>query len=270
MDGWYARLTLVATLLLAAACSTIRYSEDYDPQASFSRYRTYDWILPSEDEQAALERINPFLERRLQRAVEAEMAQRGFELSPAGDPDLLVSVFPVVPERGADSRGRAGPAHSRGAYRSPVQVSVGFGFGFGHPYGYGYRYPYFGYRYPYWGYPYWGNPYWGYPFGWGFGYPFFGLAFPIYGYSDYGWGPAYYGGYYSAGGYGYSSPLALDGLAPGTLVVDVIDARTRELVWRGWAEGAFYDMPRPEQLSEYVGQVVGKIMKGFPPPDEER
>ncbi|MGD8867211.1 MAG: DUF4136 domain-containing protein [Gemmatimonadales bacterium] len=268
MNGWQLRLTVAATLLSVAGCSTVRYSEDFDPQASFSDYRTYDWILPSEDEQAALERINPFLERRLQRAVEGEMARRGFELSPAAEPDLLVSVYPVVPERGADSSGRAGAAYGRGAHRTPVQVSVGFGFGFGRPYGYGYRYPYFGYPYGSFGYPY---AHFGYPYAWGFGYPYFAFAFPLYGYPGYGWGSAYHRGYYhSAGGYGYSSPAALDGLAPGTLVVDVVDARTRELIWRGWAEGAFYDMPRPEQLDEYIGRVVGKTMKGFPPPDAER
>lgn len=266
MDGWHARLALVAALTLTAACSTIRYSQDYDPQATFSRYTTYDWIMPSEDEQAALERINPFLERRLQRAVEGEMTQRGFELTPASEPDLLVSVYPIVPERGENANGRA---RRPGGPHSAVRVSVGFGFGhpYGYGYGYGYRYPYFGYPSPYFGYPY---SYFGYPFGWGFGYPHFAISFPIYGYGDYGWRPAYGGGYYSYGGYGYSSPVALDGLAAGTLVVDVVDARTRELVWRGWAEGAFYDMPRPDQLSEYVGEVVGKMMKGFPPPDEGR
>jgi hypothetical protein len=250
MDGWRARLMLVAIASLAVGCSTVKYSADYDPQVSFSGYKTYDWILPSEDEQAALERINPFLERRLQRSVEAELTQRGFELQP-GAPDLLVSVYPVVPPRGADSRGRAGWGGARGAYRSPVHVSVGFGFGYGRPYRYGYRYPYFGYRSPFWGYP-----YWGYPYGWGFAYPHFAVAFPVY--PSYGWGG------------GYSSGVALDGLAPGTLVIDVVDVQADELIWRGWAEGAFYDMPRPEQLDEYIAQVVGKMMKDFPPPDEQR
>jgi len=251
MDGWRTRLILVASLALAVSCSTVRYSADYDPQVTFSRYKTYDWIIPGQDEQAALERVNPFLERRLQRAVDAEMAQRGIELKP-GVPDLLVSVYPVVPAR--DSRGRAGPAYSHGVYRSPVHVSVGFGFGFGHPYRYGYRYPYFGYPGAYWGYP-----GWGYPYGWGFGYPYFAVAFPVY--PSYAWDRAYGG---------YSSGVALDGLAPGTLVIDVVDTQKDELVWRGWAEGAFYDMPGPEQLDKYIGEVVGKMMKGFPPPDAER
>jgi hypothetical protein len=244
MNGWHTRSALVAILALAAACSTVKYSSDYDPQASFTAFKTYDWILPTEDEQAALERANPFLERRLQRAVESELSDRGFVKNTGGEPDVLVSVYPIVPDRRADQRGRAAP---RGAYRSPVNVSVGFGVAFGRPYRYGYGYPGFGYRYPYYGFRY---PHFGYPYSYGFGYPYFAISFPVYGYARRGYAP---------GG-------ALGGVAPGTLVVDVVDARTEELVWRGWAEGAMWELPRPEQLDKYVDEVVAKVMKGFPPP----
>jgi hypothetical protein len=230
---------LVASLAAAAACSTVRYSSDFDPQATFTAYETYDWILPSEDEQAALERANPFLEQRLQRSVESELADRGFVKSTGGRPDVLVSVYPIVPDPRQRPRGRAAPR----AYRNPVNVSVGFGVAFGGPYryGWGYPYPYYGFRYPYFGYPYYG-----------FGYPYFAVTLPVYGYARRGGAP---------GG-------ALGGAAPGTLVVDVVDARTDELVWRGWAEGALWELPRPEQLDKYVAEVVAKLMKRFPPPGQ--
>jgi hypothetical protein len=262
-------LLLISLSLPLAACATVKYSEDYDRQATFEDYETYDWIAPSEDERAALERVNPFLERRLQRAVEAELADRGFVRSVEDDPDFWVSVYPLVPSSEDGPRARGARGH----------VSIGFGLGFGHPYRYGYpyygfrypyyglRYPYFGYRYPYSGYRY---PSWGYPYVAGFGFPYFAIWYPFPGYSGYGWGPGYTGGYHSFGGYGYPAAIAVDGLGPGTIVVDVTDAQTGELAWRGWAEGALVDVPGPNQLTEYADEIVANIMKGFPPTSASR
>jgi hypothetical protein len=245
---WLASLTLAV-----AACSTVRYSADYDRQAEFARLRTYDWVLPTEDEQAALERISPFLERRLQRAVEQELAEGGFVRVTDGDPDFWVSVYPVVPSRDD-------PAWGRGARRGPrLNVTVGFAVGFGRPYRYGYGYPYYGFQYPYFGYPH---------FVMG-GYPFFAFTYSPFGYPAYRLYPGFAAGYYPGGGYAYSG-AALDGLQPGTLIVDVIDVQADALVWRGWAEGAFLEAPPADKIAEYVDEVVAKIMKGFPPPTESQ
>jgi hypothetical protein len=218
-----------------AGCSTVRYSSDFDPEIAFSEYRTYDWMVLNERERAALERINPFLERRLQRAVESELADRGFVKGDGEEVDVLVSVFPIVLERPEGySRGRR-PG-------SRVNVIVGFGLGRGY---YPYRFPY---GYPYFGYGYRGfSPYW-LPFG----YPYFAFWNP---YFDYPRDP---------------NRVARDGLGPGTLVVDVIDGESGELAWRGWAEGALLDTPSSEKLDEYAGEVISKILKGFPPPAEVR
>jgi hypothetical protein len=251
-------LLLVGLSLPLAACATVKYSEDYDRQATFEDFKTYDWIAPSEDERAALERVSPFLERRLQRAVEAELAERGFVRNVESDPDFWVSVYPLVPSREGRSRGRY-------AVRSHPRVSVSVGFGFGHSYRYGY--PYFGYRYPYFGYRY---PFFGYPYVVGFGFPYVGIWYPYGGYPGYGWGPGYRDGYYSFGGYAYPVAATADGRVSGTIVVDVMDAQSDELAWRGWAEGALLDVPGPDRLAEYADEVVGKIMKGFPPNSDSR
>ncbi len=50
----------------------------------------------------------------------------------------------------------------------------------------------------------------------------------------------------------------------GTLVVDIFDARTNELIWRGWAEDALDDNPKPEKVQMYVSEAVGKILERFP------
>ncbi len=230
------RLVIMACLtLLVAGCSTVRYSMDYDREATFQDYKTYAWFAPGEDEQAELERVNPFLQRRLERAVEAELSKRGFARSAEGEPDFLVAVYSPVPDR---------REIARRPYRNPrVNVAVGVGFGSRYPYRHGFGYPYFGY--PYFSYPYFGYPYYGYP--------------------GYLWYPGFRGGHYSVAAYGYPAARVLDGPRPGTIVVDVVDTRTDQLAWRGWAEGALLEAPGPDELAEYVDKVVAKIMKKFPP-----
>ena len=50
----------------------------------------------------------------------------------------------------------------------------------------------------------------------------------------------------------------------GTLVIDVYDARQRELVWRGSGEGKVSQARNPEESQERINQVVTRIMQGFP------
>jgi hypothetical protein len=48
----------------------------------------------------------------------------------------------------------------------------------------------------------------------------------------------------------------------GTLVIDIIDSRRRDLVWRGVGEGAF---GKSNPSDEKVAKVVAKILASFPP-----
>ena len=48
----------------------------------------------------------------------------------------------------------------------------------------------------------------------------------------------------------------------GTLVIDVIDRRDRQLVWRGVGEGAF---SKTNPSDDKVAKRVAKIMSTFPP-----
>jgi hypothetical protein len=52
--------------------------------------------------------------------------------------------------------------------------------------------------------------------------------------------------------------------AEGTLVIDVVDARTRRLVWRGTAGGRHDEVPQPQ----YVEQRVSEVLAQFPPPKQ--
>jgi len=71
-------------------------------------------------------------------------------------------------------------------------------------------------------------------------------------------------------GEGYSLPGGRDSATyvfdEGTLVVDLIDARTNSLVWRGWArsnlEGVIND---PVRMHARIDDLVRKMFEGFPP-----
>lgn len=94
--------------------------------------------------------------------------------------------------------------------------------------------------------PYWyGDPYWrgglGYAYGWKYD-PY-----------DTGWGPLYGGASYW-----------VDERIMGTLVVDVEDARTGRLMWRGLAEKHVHEHASPEDRIKRVDKEVTKMFEKFP------
>ena len=122
--------TTVATSVVAAlfvvlgsGCSTVSYSEDFDRQAPVPSSGTWAWKPLTTAQQRSLAEISPFLQRRIERAVERELDGRGFALVSDARPDFLVSPYPILPDR--SSR-----AVSTARARSPVRVSVGIGVGY--------------------------------------------------------------------------------------------------------------------------------------------
>lgn len=81
-----------------------------------------------------------------------------------------------------------------------------------------------------------------------------------YGYGYGRWG--YYGGY---GGPGYTD-TTVDQYEQGTLILDFIDARTKELVWRGMAQSRLKDLKTPEEREARVRAAVNAILEKYPPP----
>lgn len=263
-------LTATALSLLASACSAVTYSEDFDRRAPVAQTGTWAWKPVTPAQERALAAISPFLQRRIERAVERELGERGFTLASDDGPDYLVSAYPSLPDR------TAGPAW-RARRSPPARVNVGFSLGFARPYGWGYPYPYRWWGSAFWpALSYW-NPYswylgagwiWGRP---NLGYPAFGWA-PGYswasGYSwapGYGWAPAFGYGPYGMGGYARRARFDSGDRGPGALVIDVIDAATGKVLWEGLAEGALLDPPSGDELEAYVDRVVGRTLRGFPP-----
>ncbi len=67
------------------------------------------------------------------------------------------------------------------------------------------------------------------------------------------------------GGYGRPAVIGSGDRAPGTLVIDVIESASGEVVWQGLAKGALLDMPSGDELDAYIAQVVRRTLEGFPP-----
>jgi hypothetical protein len=75
------------------------------------------------------------------------------------------------------------------------------------------------------------------------------------------------------GGYGYGRPYWGTGwgttsvnvrtIPVGTLVVDMLDGTTKNLIWRGVASDTV--SPDPKQIEKKINQVVAKMFKKFPP-----
>ena len=85
---------------------------------------------------------------------------------------------------------------------------------------------------------------------------------PTYGYGwgwGWGWGP-----YYTGWGPWYGTTWYTDERTLGTLVVDVQNAATGELLWRGLAEKHVSEHASPERRTKRVDKEVTKMFEKFP------
>jgi hypothetical protein len=65
--------------------------------------------------------------------------------------------------------------------------------------------------------------------------------------------------------YGYCEDCGPSVFDAGTLTLDVVDARTNKLAWRGWAESTFDGVVDNQQwLERRVDESVGRILRTFP------
>ena len=80
-----------------------------------------------------------------------------------------------------------------------------------------------------------------------------GGGYPMMGWGRFGWGFPYYGGF---GGYPYSSTGT-----DGTLILDVLDSKTGDIIWQKAISG---DVSNPNRLEKQINKGVKKLMKSFP------
>jgi len=78
---------LLLLFLVISSCSSVRVASDYDKQANFSDYKSFAFFKTGIDKAE----INDLDKRRILRAIETKLLEKGFTKSE--NPDLLVSIF---------------------------------------------------------------------------------------------------------------------------------------------------------------------------------
>jgi hypothetical protein len=78
-----------------------------------------------------------------------------------------------------------------------------------------------------------------------------------------GWGGYRYGG-------SRSGSARVEEILVGTIVVDLVDAATTDLVWRGMATGDVDVDAKPEKRDQNIDRAAAKIFKNYPPSTAER
>jgi hypothetical protein len=112
------RVLILATILIvAASCSTIKVTSDFDRSAGFASYTTY--AFTPEAMNLPLDDIN---KNRVLRAIESELALKGFTKTSA-TPDVLIDVNIKAEQKTTATASNTGGYYGRG-YR------FGYGGGF--------------------------------------------------------------------------------------------------------------------------------------------
>lgn len=182
-------MILIGCLFMFIGCATFDVHYDFDPEADFSSYKTYDWSLPPEKSP-----VNQLSAKRIKIAVDRQLKEKGYSMT-AENPDLL-----IIPAGGQEKR---------------VDVQE-------------------------WAY---GHDDRNYPAG--------------------GWYPGIAPGTWDGRDY-YEFRRGVDTFEyeVGTLVLDFVDAKKKELVWRGTASGVI----DPGKTAEQIEEVISRMLANFPPP----
>jgi uncharacterized protein DUF4136 len=81
-----------------------------------------------------------------------------------------------------------------------------------------------------------------------------------------------YGGGYGPYGYGWGggwgggmTSTQVRNILIGTLVIDVADAKAKQMAWRGMATKEVSNQTKPEKRDKNISEAVKKIFKNYPP-----
>jgi hypothetical protein len=83
-------------------------------------------------------------------------------------------------------------------------------------------------------------------------------------YYNSGWGYGWYGGYY--GGGMTMSTATVREIPVGTLIVDLVDAKQKKLVWRGIAQDTLKPERSSEEKQKALSEALAKLFENYPPP----
>ncbi|MDP1831240.1 MAG: DUF4136 domain-containing protein [Geothrix sp.] len=171
--------TALPSLALLLGCVGYHVTYDYDGTASYGRYKTFDYYTSKKGTGGT----TSLMDKRVRASVEKELQAKGFSMETKGDPDFLVTYYPVVRER---------------QYRTTTHI------------------------------------------GWGWGFR------PVYGRIG-------------------TSSSQVHHYKEGTIVIEIVDFKTNQMIWQGAAAGALTGLDNPEDADEAVPKAVRDILAKFPP-----
>ncbi len=81
-----------------------------------------------------------------------------------------------------------------------------------------------------------------------------------------GWSPWYWGGGFGPGwGWGWGGGSNVSTRTQGSLYIDLIDAKSKELVWQGKGDGTLNNTKNIEKKEMRIKEFVAEIMTQYPP-----
>ena len=190
--------TIIATLALGLAVhGGTKVRTDYDQRASFDHLRTYSWAGHDTGNELDQALAGSLVSDRIYGAINAELANLGYQKVDPGEADFLVH-------------------YSLSSEEKTEVTTFGGSYGYRHGYGHGY-----GHRY--------------------------GVYRGHHGYGHRSYYPFYGNGY---GNVGYGANSIVRERLEVTLSLDIIDTRTSDVIWRGWAIKSLNQRPTPKKVTK--------------------
>jgi hypothetical protein len=181
--SWLALASLTACL----ACSGIRVTTDYDPNADFSNVRTYAWFDDRSGVEGDRADVTSLLDRRVRSAVDAELQRKGIQLVDRSEAEALVGYHLGIENK-----------------LDVDTINTGYGYG---------RYGRYG---------------------------------------------------------GIGTTTTVREYQEGTLLIDVIDPSSKQLIWRGSGQSRINQYSTPADREQRVNEAVKQILEKFPPRADTR
>jgi hypothetical protein len=80
----------VFLIVVVCGCARMTISTDYDPEASFSGWKTYAWLPEPEKKPIGLHGENPALDKYIRESIDKELATKGYVKQAPESADFLV------------------------------------------------------------------------------------------------------------------------------------------------------------------------------------
>ncbi len=84
--------------------------------------------------------------------------------------------------------------------------------------------------------------------------------------SDFGYGPGWRGGWYGGGMGSTMTTATTSTITTGAAALDMYDANTKKLVWRGMVSKTLDPKAKPEKQQKNMAKAAAKLFKNYPPP----